>query len=182
MYLGSRSEVPDGLRKLLLFEKQREVESYCRNFVLRQTALTSLISNAPRFGLQHFRQHREFRPEHLTPTQADLLSIRASVEPNAPYPKKILRKFVQVFKERKHVSAHLFASEVHWHLFYLTFQDLEEFDNHWEHGPHVHFVNFLWPSIDLEAVWKSFESRNSQHPGVHIRWLSTSKEFDQCST
>jgi len=176
LYLSGHAEVPGDLLELLSIPKLREVQRYCSKFVLRQRALVSLILTAPRHGYIHARQHREFQPVHLQPTHADLQSIRDSVNPGSKVP-KALRKMIRIFDERKHVSAHLFTSPDRWHMFYFTLQDTDERENHWEHGAHVHFVNYLWPNIDPEVVWKSFADRKSLHPGVHIRFLSAAREL-----
>lgn len=72
------AKVPDDLLQLLAFDKKNAIEKHCRSFVLKQSALVSLILHAPKLGYEHLRQHREFQPPHLNPTDTDLRSLRES--------------------------------------------------------------------------------------------------------
>ena len=41
--------------------------------------------------------------------------------------------------------------------------------NSWKHEPHLHFVNYLWPEYGKRQVWDSFDKRQHEIEGIHIR-------------
>ncbi len=64
---------------------------------------------------------------------------------------------------------HLFESEKIWHCIYYTYHEMEADNNQFKYGPHLHFVNYLWPEYTKRKVWESFDEREHNIKGVHIR-------------
>src|SRR5258708_40062376 len=87
-YQERHAKVPEELLRLLSLDKKSAVEKHCRTFVLKQTALVSLIRNAQQLGYEYSRQHRRFQPKHLYPMDSDMQSLRESLKPGAPFPAK----------------------------------------------------------------------------------------------
>ena len=85
----------------------------------------------------------------------------------------ISKKLKSIILERRHIHVHLFYNDVEWHCFYFSYADLEPLEkNHWKYGPHLHYVNHLWPNLTREKVWKSFDKRQTNIPGdLHIRFI-----------
>jgi hypothetical protein len=80
----------------------------------------------------------------------------------------------QMFEERRYLVGHMFYTPnlSEWHFFCFDQRDLEdERPNHWKEGPHVHFINWLWPGQDVKSVWSNFVGEN-QRPGnaIHLRF------------
>jgi hypothetical protein len=46
---------------------------------------------------------------------------------------------------------------------------MEERNNQFKLGPHLHFVNYLWPEYSKTQVWKAFDMREHDIKGAHIR-------------
>ena len=46
---------------------------------------------------------------------------------------------------------------------------MEAANNQWKYGPHLHFVNYIWPEYTKRKVWESFDKREHNIEGVHIR-------------
>jgi hypothetical protein len=155
--------VPDYLKQLLAIQKKAALEAFCRTIEITQHDLCVLIVNAGRIGYRHDMHHHQFRPAHLESTEAEVAS---------PDRQKFLRKVSQIFAERRLFVAHTFFNDARWHAFYFDQRDhVARSDNHWRGGPHVYFVNDLWPEYTLENFW---DSANEPSPKfretLHIRY------------
>ena len=167
------SEVPEYLHKMLEIEKKSELEKYCKNLIITQEALFKLITSSHKIGYLHQIKHIDFVPPHLKPTgkEKEALSSAKAGETLAGDAKKLVNKISQIFKERRLLSVHVFCNNTKWHLFYFDQDDMEERNNHWKHGPHIHFVNYLWPNLDINNLWKLFNKVESSAAGkLHIRY------------
>lgn len=88
--------------------------------------------------------------------------------------------------ERRLVNGHMFFTpdQSNWHFFYFDQRDIDRYNNHWIHGPHVHYLNYLWPRRTAESVWTEFVSGNPSMKGaLHIRYRDEPErsEFPQQS-
>jgi hypothetical protein len=91
-----------------------------------------------------------------------------------------VRKIGQIFKDRRYLVGHIFyipdLSE--WHFFQFDQRDLEhERGNHWKEGPHVHFLNWLWPNYDAKTLWENFSSGKAKlTDSLHVRYFDSARE------
>ena len=80
---------------------------------------------------------------------------------------------LQLFEERRLLTGHIFYTSdlSDWNFFYFDNRDREEVDNHWQHGPHIHFVNVLWPNLEPQKLWDAF-CASGELPGgaLHVRY------------
>jgi hypothetical protein len=154
-----------GLLKLFTFSRKRTLEKHARGLVLNQTEFVRLIELC-HLGLLRLRHgvhyHRPPHPKHLIPTDADrdALATGRSGELLSPAAQKTVRKIMQMFRETQWSAGHVFLGPEphHWHLFIFGKEDEAPRGNHWRGGPHVHFVNWLWPRLDAQVVWDAYVS------------------------
>ncbi|MCJ7516214.1 MAG: hypothetical protein MUO89_09695 [Dehalococcoidia bacterium] len=155
--------VPEKLQTLLNYTKKSKLLAYCRRITITEEELFLLVHNCSQIGYTHQSKFLEYVPENRRLTESD----RTVLIKNEP--KKFFGKIRALFKERKNYMVHLFESDKIWHLFYYTYHEMEADKNKWKHGPHLHFVNYLWPEYTKRKVWESFDKREHNINGVHIR-------------
>ena len=88
--------------------------------------------------------------------------------------RKCVTKLFQLARERRYSVGHLFYSAdlSNWHFFQFDQRDLAKRENHWEGGPHVHFINHLWPNHNAKALWASFVAETNKLSGsVYVRFI-----------
>jgi len=166
---------PESLRALFQLNKKADVERYASQLTITDEELCDLISGCGELGYTHDVQFKEFSPAHLEVTAE---SFRQAARSNDDGQRaKLFNKIRAGFEERKVAAAHMFYNgEGLWHLFYFSCKETdEEENNHWAHGTHVHFVNYLWPGIDPSNFWENFgENRQIRVAGpCHIRFQRT---------
>jgi len=168
----------EGLLTLFTFSDRRELIRYAKTVVLEGSDLAALILTCQKgnFPLQHRAFFSEHTPPHLVPTHSGREAIRANgVGPLTPRAAKTMRKVFQLFRERRELAAHMFYTEgLHeWHL--MTFDQNDLLDgpgNHWSYGPHVHFINWLWPHRDPRHLWAGVVREGKKPSGsLHIRHI-----------
>jgi hypothetical protein len=168
MHNGSRKSVgvPDYLQKLLSIEKKSELEKFCRGITITLEDLVMLIVNSGMIGYMHLRDHHEFVPKHLPPSDEELNALFDSHvgEKLTGSAKKCVNKVSQIFKERRYLSLHVFLNAQKWHLFYFDQNSVQGL--HWKHGAHIHFVNYL--CIDINNCCDDFDKVESV--SLHIRY------------
>ena len=165
--------IPEYLRQLLSFSKKSDLERYCRNLEIDYRDFTVLIYNAHQIGYFHDIKFNDFQPEHLQPTEQEVWSLgRTENGVISADGQRFIRKVSEIFKQRRYLVAHIFANAERWHLFYFDQRDIQTLDpNHWKHGPHLHFVNDLWPNYDPNDVWALFDQADASLRGkLHIRY------------
>lgn len=165
--------IPVHLRKLLAIEKKSALKKFCKEITITQDDLISLIFNSSTIGYLHSRKHHEFVPKHLSPKDNEFRALgRVSAgQKLTGDAKKFVNKVSQIFKERRLISVHVFYNNTKWHLFYFDLDDIDERNNHWKHGPHIHFVNYLWPNLDINNLFGLFDKVESSAAGkLHIRY------------
>ena len=160
--------VPNYLQELLSISKKSELEKFARKIEITIRDFSTLVWNATSIGYLHDIQYHEFRPPDAR-FEADLLG-----EPDEEQRRQNLRKVVgqlsRIFDQRQLLTAHVFWNSERWHVFYFDQRDRQSSDNHWEHGPHMHFVNFLWPNYDPAKLWETLQEAETRVRGkLHIR-------------
>jgi hypothetical protein len=167
----------EGLLKIFTFSKKKDLERYCRGLVVNGCDFVSLILHCEQRGDPFIHQisHRDIVPEHLLPSESEHKALSDN-SPGllTPEAAKAVSKMSQIFTERRYLVGHIFytPSLSEWHFFCFDQRDLEdERPNHWKEGPHVHFINWLWPGQDAKSVWSNFVGEN-QRPGsvIHLRF------------
>jgi hypothetical protein len=154
-----------------------EVEKYCRSLILRQRDFVSFVVYA-RFGVfepyKYACHFRDRQPAHLIPTAEERAAIGTSGvgQPLQDKAKKAIHKMSQMLRDRRHLAVHLLYTPdyAHWSLFYFDQRDVRAIGNHWEHGPHIHFVSSSWISLDAGAVYEQIAHGKCKFPAVHIRY------------
>ncbi len=173
-----KGEVPDYLQKLLSIEKKSELSKYCKDLVIKKEDFARLVLGCYRIGYFHQRKSNDFVPEHLWPTDQELEGL-SSDGPNHELSrdgKKFVRKVDQVFKDRRFLIGHVFSNSSKWHIFFFDQRDLgAHTKSHWKEGPHIHFVNYLWPRVDPDKLWKDLGNSDADiGDSLHIRF----QDFD----
>ena len=177
----SESQNTDALLKLFAFGKKRELEQYCRKIVIDSSAfanfiLTCELTGSPFLHEIHYRDHV---PEHLSLSEKDSAALAANgvglLQPDA---QKAVRKISQMFKDRRYLVGHIFyvPDLSKWHFLQFDQRDLEDEENHWKEGAHIHFLNWLWPNYDAKTLWASFTSGKAKmNDSLHVRFLDAAR-------
>jgi hypothetical protein len=141
---------------------KRELTKHCKNLVVYRQDLASLILAAQHGILAPYKYANHFAralPDHLHPTDAeqDAIASNGVGTFRSREASKFATKVFQLFREQRSLAAHLFytSSQNHWHLFYFDNRDTSEEQNHWKHGPHLHYVSNLWPELTMKEAWMS---------------------------
>ncbi|MGA2659463.1 MAG: hypothetical protein ABSH34_18310 [Verrucomicrobiota bacterium] len=170
---------PENIRHLFSLTTKAAVTKYAQKLVLDSNDLVCAILYAELGGYAHFRGHDEWQPQDAQLTQDDMDIVRK--EKTGAELGKFVGKLNNLFRTRKHLSAHFFIKPGRWHLFYFTFDDMtERKPNHWKHGRHLHFINDLWPQYKLEQMEaRLFGQRKTLIEGsFHIRVSSSKPRYD----
>ncbi len=163
----SASGIPEMLANLLAATKKSESEKVAKNLTIQENDLFRLINNCTQLGFTCLSRFPEFVPEHLNITEDDRKNITTGTL------RKVSSKLSSLFVFRKNVHVHLFERASEWHYFYFSYNDIEsDAENHWKHGPHIHYISHLWPNIDADRVWSAFNKRRTRISGsLHIRFI-----------
>ena len=173
----------ESLLRLFSFEKKSELERYCDDLTISSGDFVQLILDCEFTGqpfLHAITVKEDVSPE-LIPKNSEVEALNASeagttlTKPAA----KAVRKMIQSIKQRQYSVGHMFFTPdaTRWHFFFFAFADLEPINSHWTFGPHVHFVNWLWPHLTAELVWSKFETEGFRPgPDIHLRFVEETKE------
>ena len=161
----------NNLFKIFSFTKKNELTKGAAGIAITGRELSDTVIGCQSLGFRYFRQQHNWAPEHLSPSQEELNSLKIGNEDSVVMKKRIkfFNKIDQGFKERKLIIFHLFVmSEKIWHVIYFNEKDSDiKTGNHWKHGPHIHIVNHLW-GVSLEDLWNNFPKLPKN--GLHIRY------------
>ena len=173
------SQNTEVLLKLFTFDKKRELERYCREIVIDSTAFADFIlaCELGQFPFLHMIHYRDHMPEHLHLNDKDSAALAANpVGPLQPDAQKTVRKISQMFKDRRYLVGHIFylPDLSKWHFFQFDQRDLEDKENHWKEGAHIHFLNWLWPNYEPKTLWANFTSGKAKmNDSLHVRYVDT---------
>lgn len=170
----------ESLGKLLgLFNlsKKRGVEKYCQEIVISSHDFASVLLAGRVAGLGPYKyacHFHESTPDHLHPNKDELAALAANgVGQLRGAALKAMRKVNQVFRDRRMLAMHLFytPSQKYWHLFYFDQRDHEDRNNHWKHGPHIHYSQDLFTREPLPQVWANATAEKPVFPpSLHVRY------------
>jgi hypothetical protein len=129
--------------------------------------------NSPRHHDIHFVDI--LKNQKLHPTDEDGVALAESgVGPLRGVAVKVVRRFGQMMVERRYLVGHMFYTPgfSEWHFIDFDQRDTESVRrNQWNGGPHIHFVNWLWPRLDAVTVWRNFVTTNEPPGGaLHVRY------------
>ena len=163
--------VPESIQRLFSLDRKQEVERYLHDLVVTKAEFAETVLECRGIGYRHYLRNYEYIPEDIkrkVPRVRELLrNARAGDKVGEAV--GIIRS---VFEARTLGVAHLFENADRWHVFHFTHRDISDEDvNHWEHGPHLHFVNFLWPNLSKENVWDCLGQKGNRPPGLHARFI-----------
>jgi hypothetical protein len=167
----------DGLLSIFTIDSKSDLDSHCRSLVIHKSDFAWFIT-ACMAGIWPFRHQilvRDLMPEHLEPTDEEYEALNQHSGPGPLEGKahKFMSKTAQAFSDRRYLVAHLFyyPPTPLWHFFYFDQRDTSRRANHWQHGSHIHLINFLWPRVDPNALVATFQT--SPNPrfrkSLHIR-------------
>jgi len=164
----------DELLRILEIDKKSVLSKYCKNLSIHGNDFADLISWADERNpiYRHKIYYREIVPDDLQPLLNSLPNVQYD-KINALQQSNLLRKLAQVVKVRRQLVGHMFHNRdvTLWHFFYFDQRDTLENGNHWEHGSHVHFINYLWPNRDAVYILKEFlEEKPFIRGSLHIRF------------
>jgi hypothetical protein len=174
-------ENTEALLQLLAFDKKRELEQYCREIVIDSSAFADFILACEfgQFPFLHMIHYQDHVPEHLHLRDKDLAALSASpVGPLQPGAQKAVRKMSQMFRERRYLVGHMFyvPDLSRWHFFQFDQRDMEDDENHWKEGAHIHFLNWLWPNYDAKTLWANFTSGKAKmNDSLHVRYFDAAR-------
>ena len=165
------------LIQLFNMERKREIERYCNDLVITSEDLTDILLAAQVAGIPPYLyacHFHDIQPESLQPTDEQLAALSQNgVGPLGKQAAKVVRKVDQMFKNRRLLAIHLFytPNQKYWHLFYFDQRDYSATDNHWKHGPHIHYCHDSFTNEPLESVWAKATAEKPQlPPELHIRY------------
>lgn len=173
----------ESLLKIFSIEKKSDLVKYCKETLIHQSDFAGLVfaCEGDQMPWRHKISYRDFVPTHLTPKgNLGSLLARNGVGTLNPDAKKEMRKISQLFLDRRYLVGHIFYTSdlKFWQFFYFDQRDIEQRSNHWEHGSHIHLLNHLWPNLDAETLWNSFNSGNPKLSGaLHIRFQASHRDI-----
>lgn len=158
--------IPDNIGSLFSAKSMREVKRLSASLKLTENDLFLMIHNSRQLGFSCRSKNSSFVPDHLQITDSDWQSFKEGRVEQMP------RKFFNLLRERKVINVHLFESGSQWHCFFFTYSDIDEVsENHWEGGPHIHYVSHIWPRLNRNTLWESLNRRRERaSSGVHIKF------------
>ena len=169
---GMPSPVPQTLIDLFQFTKKSNLVKYAKTIEISSSDLSDLIHNCRSIGYTHMPQWDDITPPHLQGTLSD---IRKAMVAGSPEIHAYMRRKTRALLiEHNQMSYHFFINDdQQWHLLYFTFHDTGRSGvNHWQGGTHIHFINYLWPTMNLPLLKEIFSSGNPKFSGaIHIKWV-----------
>lgn len=162
---------------LLNLKSKKEIESFCKDWVIDSEKLSDFILAGMAGALSpyiHARYHVNLEPEHLHPTKDELKALgNSSVGKAEGKALKAITKAMQMFKQRKLISVHFFfhPSKKYWHIFYFNQRDTTDRNNHWNMGPHIHYTHDTFINATLDQVIEQITKDKPKLPkSIHIKY------------
>jgi hypothetical protein len=166
-----------GMVDLLNCKTKRDLEKYCRSFVLKSHDFALAIRIAMIGGFdpyQYASSFRQWSPDHLALEERDLKALSVNgIGPFTPAAKKTANKIFQMLEDRRMLADHLLYTLDHdyWFLFYFDQRDTANPNRQWKHGPHIHLISHHWPGLRLDDVWRQVQERRANFANkIHLRY------------
>jgi hypothetical protein len=167
----------ENLLKIFQIDNKTDLVKHCKSLKIHMDDFVNLIDVCDSYGigLKHRTYQKDIMPQHLDPNKNNFGSFLNKQISGTDQERKIFIKMHQLFRERRYLVAHVFyipPGLKYWHFFYFDQRDIIEKDNHWLYGPHIHFINYLWPEYTARSIWNQFMTVKSKLNGaLHIQWL-----------
>jgi hypothetical protein len=154
---------PQKIVDLFSFTKKGKAEKYAKNIKILEFELFLLIHNSQQLGYRHKSKLLEHIPSQLQIGEEDVGNLFKTDK------SKLAKRIVAAHKQRKRMHAHLFEKDSDWHCFYFSYDDVEEGENHFVQGTHLHYLSHLW-TYNKEVIWSSFDARITNIKDIHIKF------------
>jgi catabolite regulation protein CreA len=161
---------PKKIGKLFRMKTKKDTRTYCKELTITGAEFQHMVICSDLIGFRHKRKNRQFLPKSIKIDPSEFTEIDKRGK------SVLFKKATQMFKERKVVVAHLFENLPEWHCFYFTYSDSfgawPTRKPHWTEGHHVHYVSHLWGNVEIDTVWKAFDSRDIKVSSpLHIKFV-----------
>jgi hypothetical protein len=165
--------------EILCSADKKELTAKCKRIEIQKTDFTDfiLLCKSGLCHLEHRMEFFDFVPEDVQTREEDWDVLNAPPsELNLMESKKSLRRLFKMHGMRKYIVGHLFieSDKTHnpeWHFIFFEINELKDRNNHWSEGAHVHLVNHLFPSINVQDVWSDFiKNKKTPSSKLHIRF------------
>jgi hypothetical protein len=179
------------LLALFNFDDKRSLSSYARHVTIYQRDFVDLIL-ACKSGRAAPFKHQAYYGE-IVPAELEAALPRAAATLRSEHGqfsqpgKKAIRTLGAWFAGSGPIAGHAFyvPGTQWWHLFCFDHSDERRYDsrrhdkrNHFEGGPHVHFVNWLW-TLDPGKVWRRLrEDHQKPNGSLHIKFDDLFEPYD----
>lgn len=167
----------EDLVTLFNLNKKRDVEAHCRRLIIRSEEFADVLLAARVAGLGPYSYANHFielAPASLEPSKEELQALGTNgLGKLNGKALKAIRKVDQMFRDRRLLAVHLFyaRSQKYWHMFYFDQRDYSANNNHWIHGPHLHYSHDSFTREPLHEVWKKVCQPEPKFPkSVHVRY------------
>lgn len=172
----------NALIDLLLIDRKGDLDKRARETTVHQLDLVEIVLACQTGQLPwlHEIHSQQYIPDHLHLSESDQNAmIEQRPGPFTPEGRKAFNKISETFRQRRVQTGHMFVtpSGSRWHLIYFDQRDIEQNRNHWEHGPHLHLINWLWPHVDPVKLWSDFTSKKTRVSGaLHVRFQEQERQ------
>jgi hypothetical protein len=164
--------IPDCLKQVFETEKKSDLEKLARHTVVKQIDLVAFIHNCKSLGFRHEIKRKEFVPESVILGKKEFEALKQNgVGPMSKEAQKVVSKTQALFEQRKVNIGHLFFKENEWHCLYFSYKDMSPRDNHWKHGPHMHYTNSRIMDWSRRKMGYALDERDlTGIRNIHIRF------------
>lgn len=170
----------DSLLEIFTFEKKADLVRHCKNLTISSEDFVKLILACEATGqpFLHEITYKDIARPHLVPKDSEIEALKSTPAGSlvAGDAAKAVSKMSQFFVDRRYLVGHMFFTpdKSKWHFF--CFDQRDTGGEHWE-GPHIHFVNWLWPNLNANSVWDHFTTADRRPgPDLHLRFLEPERE------
>lgn len=183
MFPFSKSHDIESFLKIFQFENKKDLIKYCKSLTIHIDDFINFIGACESFniGMKHKIYQKDIIPDELNIPKDDINDIVKDFSSEAKKrSRKFARRTFQLFRVRRYLVAHVFylpPGTKYWHFFYFDQRDINEENNHWNYGSHIHFINYLWTEYTAKSVWQEFMSKKPKFKNaLHIRWIGKMEE------
>lgn len=142
-----------------------ELKRLCKNATVTMSDIVDFVicCEAGITRLNHTMYYFDYVPPDLEVRDEDFAILDSSNDVRkTKESKKAFRRLFKDHAQRKYCVGHMFFSKElkqpfkEWHFIFFDLKELDDKNNHWKMGPHVHITNYLWPNYHCQHIWNSF--------------------------
>lgn len=151
--------------EIILCKEKSQLEKLCKKSTISMEDFVGFIMacEAGVTHLNHIIHYFDYVPDELETKEEDWAILSASAEERASKEgQKSLRRVFKLHDKRQYRVGHMFFSKElvqpfsEWHFIFFEVKELNQRNNHWEKGAHIHITNHLWPNLACQDVWNEF--------------------------